>query len=144
MESLGLLCCMWIFSSCSEQGLLLLIVFSNESALRNRWSKYWSFSFSIRPSNECSGLISYRIDWFELLAIQGTLKESSPAPQFGNINSLTLNLPYGATLELLNVFCLFLRAESDFPLWSIITVISIHRLPTPFLDFHYHLFSIFT
>ena len=49
-------------------------VFSNESALRIRWPKYWSFSFSISPSNEYSGLISLRIDWFDLLAVQGTLK----------------------------------------------------------------------
>ena len=48
-------------------------VFYNESALRVRWSKYWSFRFSISPSNEYSGLISFRIDWFDLLAIQGTL-----------------------------------------------------------------------
>ena len=49
-------------------------VFSNESALRMRWPKYWSFSFSISPSNEYSGLISFRIDWLGLLAVQGTLK----------------------------------------------------------------------
>ena len=49
-------------------------VFSNESALHIRWPKYWSFSFSINPSNEYSGLISFRIDWFDLLAVQGTLK----------------------------------------------------------------------
>ena len=49
-------------------------VFSNELALRIRWPKYWSFSFSVSPSNECSGLISFRIDWFDLLAVQGTLK----------------------------------------------------------------------
>ena len=49
-------------------------VFSNESALHIRWSKYWSFSFSVSPSNEHSGLISIRIDWFDLLAVQGTLK----------------------------------------------------------------------
>ena len=49
-------------------------VFSNESALRIRWPKYWSFSFGIRPSNEYSGLISFRMDWFELSAVQGTLK----------------------------------------------------------------------
>ena len=49
-------------------------VFSNKSALRIRWPKYWSFSFSISPSNEYSGLISFRIDWFDLLAVQGTLK----------------------------------------------------------------------
>ena len=49
-------------------------VFSNESALRIRWPEYWSFSFSISPSNEYSGLISFRTDWFDLLAVQGTLK----------------------------------------------------------------------
>ena len=49
-------------------------VFSNELALCIKWSKYWGFSFSISPSNEYSGLISFRIDWFDLLAVQGTLK----------------------------------------------------------------------
>ena len=49
-------------------------VFSNESALRIRWPEYWSFSFSINPSNEYSGLISFKIDWFDLLDVQGILK----------------------------------------------------------------------
>ena len=49
-------------------------LFSNESTLRMRWPKYWSFSFSISPSNEHSGLISFRMDWLDLLAVQGTLK----------------------------------------------------------------------
>ena len=49
-------------------------VFSNESVLPIRWPKYWGFSFSISHSNECSGLISFRIDWFDLLAVQGILK----------------------------------------------------------------------
>ena len=49
-------------------------VFSNESALHNRWPRYWSFSFSISHSNEYSGLFSFRMDWFDLLALQGTLK----------------------------------------------------------------------
>ena len=49
-------------------------VFSNESVFRVRWPKYWSFSFSISPSNEYSGLISFRMDWWDLLAVQGTLK----------------------------------------------------------------------
>ena len=49
-------------------------VFSNESTLRMRWTKYWSFSFSISPSNEHPGLISFRMDWLDLLAVQGTLK----------------------------------------------------------------------
>ena len=49
-------------------------VFSNESTLRKRWAKYWSFSFSISPSSENSGMISFRVDWLDLLAVQGTLK----------------------------------------------------------------------
>ena len=50
------------------------MVFSKESVLHIKWSKYWSFSFSISPSNEYSGLISFRIDWLDLLAVQGTLQ----------------------------------------------------------------------
>ena len=53
---------------------LSIRVFSNESALRIRWPKYWSFSFNISPSNEHPGLISFRMDWLDLLAVQGTLK----------------------------------------------------------------------
>ena len=68
-------------------------VFSNESALLIRWSKYWSFSFNISPSSENSGLISFRMDWLDLLAVQGTL-ESSPEPQFRSINSLALSFIY--------------------------------------------------
>ena len=52
-------------------------VFSNESVLHIRWPKYWSFSFSISPSSEYSGLISFRMDWLDLLAVQGTLKSFS-------------------------------------------------------------------
>ena len=51
-----------------------IIVFSNESALHIKWPKYWSFSFKISPSNEHSGLISFRMDWLDLLAVQGTIK----------------------------------------------------------------------
>ena len=58
----------------------------------------WSFSFSISPSNEYSGLISFRMDWLDLLAVQGTLKESSPTPQFKSINSSVLSFPYSLTL----------------------------------------------
>ena len=58
---------------------------SRELALCIRWPKYWSFSFSISPSNEYSVLISFRIGWFDLLAVQGTLKKSPPAPQFESI-----------------------------------------------------------
>ena len=71
-------------------------VFSNELALRIRWTKYWSFSFSISPYNDYSGLISFTIDWFDLLAVQGTLK-SLPAPQFKSINSSVLSFLYGPT-----------------------------------------------
>ena len=60
-------------------------VFSNESAVRIKWPKYWSFSFSISPSNVYCGLISFRVDWFDLLAVQGTLK--SPKPQLESISS---------------------------------------------------------
>ena len=72
-------------------------VFSIELALRIRWPKYWNFSFSISSSNEYLGLISFRIDCFDLLAVQRTLK-SSPAPQFKSINSSALSLLYGPTL----------------------------------------------
>ncbi|CAI9165985.1 unnamed protein product [Rangifer tarandus platyrhynchus] len=69
-------------------------VFSNESALRIRLPEYWSFSLSL--SNEYSGLIFFRIDRFDLLAVQGTLK-SLLQHQFENINSLVLSFPYGPT-----------------------------------------------
>ena len=69
-------------------------VFSHESALHIRWPKYWSFSFNISPSNEYSGLISFRMD---LLAVQGTLK-SLPMPQFKSINSSVLSFLYSPTL----------------------------------------------
>ena len=72
-------------------------VFFNESVLCIRWPEYWSFSFSISPSNEYSGLISFRMDWLDLLAIQRTLKESSPTPQFKSINSLALSFLYSPT-----------------------------------------------
>ena len=69
-------------------------VFSNESVLHIRWLKYSSFSFSISPSSKYSELISFRIDWLDLFAVQGTL-ESSPTPQFKSINSLVLRFLYG-------------------------------------------------
>ena len=72
--------------------------FSNELALLIRWPKYWSFSFSISPSNDYSRLISFRIDWFGFLAVQGTLK-SLLQHQFKSINSLALSLLYGPTLK---------------------------------------------
>ena len=72
-------------------------VFSNESVLQVRWPKYWSFSFSISPSNEYSELVSFRIDCFNLLAVQGALKSSS-TPQFKSINSSALSFLYDPTL----------------------------------------------
>ena len=72
-------------------------VFSNESVLHISWPKYWSFSLSISPSNEYPGLISFRKDWLDLLAVQGTF-ESSPTPQFKSINSSVLSFLYSSTL----------------------------------------------
>ena len=72
-------------------------VFSNESTLRMRWPKSWRFSFSISPSKEHPGLISCRMDWLDLLAVQDS-QESSPTPQFKSINSSTLSFLYGPTL----------------------------------------------
>ena len=79
-------------------------VFSNESALRIRWTKYWSFSFNISPSNEHPGLISFRMDWLDLLAVQGTLKSllqhhSSKAsiPQHSAFFIVQLSQPYMTT-----------------------------------------------
>ena len=73
-------------------------VFSNESALRIRWLKQWSFSFSISPYNEYSGLISFRMDWLDLFAVQRTLKSLLQIPQFKSINSLALSFLYSTTL----------------------------------------------
>ena len=72
-------------------------VFSDESAIHIRWPKYWSFSFSISPSNEYSGLISFRMDWLDLLAVQGTLKSllqqhSSKAPIFWHLAFFIIQL----------------------------------------------------
>ena len=79
-------------------------VFSNESVLRIRWPKYWSFRFRISPSNEHSGLISFRMDWLDLLAVQlgwsGWISLQSKGfstPQFKNTNSLVLSLLYSPT-----------------------------------------------
>ena len=78
------------FSFCLWSIFPSIRVFSNESALHFRWPKYWrSLSFSNSPSNEYSGLISFSIDWFDLLAVQGT-QEFPPVPQSENMNSSTL------------------------------------------------------
>ena len=84
------------FSSCL-QSFPASGSFSQESVLPIRWPKYWSFRYSIRPFNEYSGLISFRIGWLDILGVQGTLK-SSPAPQFKSVNSLALSLLYRLAL----------------------------------------------
>ena len=71
-------------------------LFSSESVLCIRWPRYWNFSISF--SNEYSGLISFRMDRFDHLAVLGTLRESSPAPQFKSTNSSALSLLYGPTI----------------------------------------------
>ena len=72
-------------------------VFSSESTLHMRWVKYWSFSFSISPSNEHPGLVSFRMDWLYLFAVQGTLK-TPPTPQFRSISSSVLSFLHSPTL----------------------------------------------
>ena len=93
-------------------------VFSNKSALCIRWPKYWSFSLSISPSNECLGLISFRIDWLDLLSVQGTLKSllqhhSSKASTFWHSAFFILQLshPYMLLLLLLSRFS---RVQHDY------------------------------
>ena len=76
--------------------------FSNELVLHIRWPKYWSFSFS--SSNEYSGQISFRMDWFDLLAVQGTLK-TSPTPQFKSISSSSFSLLYSLTFTSIHDYC---------------------------------------
>ena len=73
-------------------------VFSNESALHIIWPKYWTFSFNISPSSDHPGLISFRIDWLDLLAVSQNSQESSPTPQFKSISSSVLNFVYSPTL----------------------------------------------
>ena len=85
-------------------------LFYNKLVLHIRWPKYWSLSLTISPSNEYSGLISLKIDWFDLLAVHGTLKSllqhhsskasffGAPVPQFKSINSSVLSFPYRPTL----------------------------------------------
>ena len=90
-------CCLQFFPSLGSFPMSLTLHF--------RWPKYWSFNFS--PSNEYSGFISFKIDWFDLLAVQGilSLKASSPAPQFESINSLALSLLYDPTLTSIHDYC---------------------------------------
>ena len=96
-----ILCCPLLLLSSTFPSIR---VFSNESALCIRWPEYWRFSFSINPSNEYSGLISFRMDWFDLLAVQGTLKSllqhhSSKAPVLWHLAFFMVQLshPYMTT-----------------------------------------------
>ena len=86
-----ILCCLFLLPSVFPS----IRVFSNESALRIRGPKYWSCSFSISPSSEYSGLISFRMDWLDLLAVQGTPK--SLLQQFKSINSSALSFLHSPT-----------------------------------------------
>ena len=100
-------------------------VFSNESVLGIRWPKYWSFSFNISPSNEHSGLISSRMDWLDLLAIQRTLKDllqhhSSKASVLQRSAFFTVQLshPYmttGETIALTRCYCFVTHAQNRLP-----------------------------
>ena len=87
------------FSSC-PQSFPASGFFSNESALRIRWPKYWSFTFSNRPSNEYLGLISFRTDWFDLLGVQGTLKSLL---QHHNLKALILQCSAFLMVQLLHL-----------------------------------------
>ena len=110
-------------------------VFSNESVLRIRWPKYWSFSFSISPSNEYSGLIFFRLDWLDLLAVQGTPKNllqhhSSKAPilQHSAFFIVQLSHPYMTVYwKLYEIFTLWTRydytGQTAFPLTSGVAVL---------------------
>ena len=75
-----------------------IMVFSNESTLCMKWPKYWSFSLSISPSKEHPGLVSFRMDWLDLLAVQGTLQSLLQHHSSKSINSLALSFLYSPTL----------------------------------------------
>ena len=77
----------------------IIRVFSNESTLHMRWPKYWSFSFSIIPSKEHPGLISFRMAWLDLLVVS---QESSPTPQFKSINTSVLSFLHSPTLTFIH------------------------------------------
>jgi len=85
-----ILCCPFLLPSIFPS----ITVFSNESALRIRWPKYWSFNFNISPTNEHPGLISFRMDWLDLLAVQGTLKSLLQHHSSKENNVHTLILKY--------------------------------------------------
>ena len=116
-------------------------VFSNESVLCIRWPNYWSFSFSISPSNEYSGLTSIRVDRFVFLAVQGT-QESSPVPQFESITSSVFSLLYGETLMSIH-YSVYQIIFADLMMMELISVIyilspSIHKLKWKLFNAIFH------
>jgi len=125
-------------------------VFSNESTLLMRWPKYWSFSFSIIPSKEIPGLISFRMDWLDLLAVQGTLKSLlKQTPQFKSINSLALSFLHSPTLTSIHdhwkkhpfylSFCLSLTRQTFFGKAMSLLFNMLSRLVITFLPRSKHL-----
>ena len=115
-------------------------VFSKESVLCIRWAKYWSFCFSISPSSEYSGSIFFRMDWFEHLAVQGTVKSS--APQFKSISSSALRLLYGPTLTSVHGYWKNYSLDLHIPLsaqWCLCFLIHCLRLVIAFLSGCTHL-----
>ena len=111
-------------------------VFSNESTLHMRWPKYWSFSLSISPSNEHPGLISFRIDWLDLFAVQGTLKSllqhhSSKASilQHSAFFTVQLSHPYMTTGTCMHYFLQFFKTSLRFYSRHYLPGISAHLLP---------------
>ena len=117
-------------------------VFSNESVLHIRWPKYWSFSFNISPSSEYSGLISFRMDWLDLLAVQGTLK-SLPPTHSVEVLSLTLP-PVNHILSPSTSFLIYSRhAPTPGPLHLLFPPLQKHFLQIS-TWFHLQLLQIFT
>ena len=112
-------------------------VFSNESALHMKWPKYWSFSFNISPSNEHPGLISFRIDWFDLLAVQGTLKSllqhhSSKASILGCSAFFTVQVshPYMITGKTIALTIQTFVSKVMSLLFNMLSRLVIHNIPS--------------
>ena len=124
-------------------------VFFHETGLCIRWSKYWSFSFSIGPFNEDSGLIYFGMDWLDLLTVPGIL-ESSPASQFESIRSLALGFPCGPTRTSLSLVAQSVISDSLRLSWTIARQAALSMgfsrqeswsgLPSPLTSLHdYHI-----